>query len=986
MFPVRASEQLYKTQYVPTIWQVEQGLPGNSVTALVQDHNGYLWIGTFGGLARFDGERFRLLDATATPGFDNNNILCLYQSRPGVLWIGTVTGGLFRLENGVATKYDDRHGLPGRLIESIHGDKEGNVWADTSGGLARFAAGKWEPYLAHRGTPVRHFYLQAQDGSMWFRSGTDLVRFGADGSVAVLHVRKPGAFLLVQEARDGSVWVANRDEYRLVRYYQGVFSDVPLPPVGRRQWLAESPEYLLAMTKATDGELLLITPAGLVRTVGAKLSPPEPVSLPANPGELPKVRTVVADREGNLWVGMIGKGLVRLRLAPLTAYAKEEGLSDASFNTVFQDREGRIWMGGDFLYWFDQRRFQRVPGLGDVRAIAQTRDGDLWFGGYGGLYRWRSGVLSHFSVGSWPVKSIQEDRDGSLWIGVPMEQSRGGLYRFRGGKADPVSALSGVRQMIPNRDGGFWVDAREGLFQLRDGKLSLYEQNQNLPPGRVRLHEDSTGTLWFATNGWGLYRLRSGRLQAITAKDGLPTNMLGEVLGDGKGNLWVTSNLGISRLAMQDLNDFADGKIGSVSPVTYAAAEGMRSSECNSGGPGPWRTADGRIWFPTVRGVVAVDPDAGSRLPPPVVVEEGSAGKVRLGVDGSTSAPPGNNTFDFRFTALYLSDPGEARFKHRLEPFEKDWVDDGTGRTAHYTNMPPGSYSFHVIAANSFGVWNDEGTSVRFVLRPHIYQTRWFYAFEAALVLTLLWFGYLFRVRKIRHEFNVRLEGRLDERARIARELHDTLLQSFQGLLILFQAARNMLPERSQEAIRMLDNAIREGGEAITEGREAIQGLRINPALESSLENLLTITGSALAKASGAGDQNPAFRVTVEGRPQRLSPMIHDDVYGIAREILRNAFRHAHARGIEVEITYDPGFFRLRVRDDGKGIERAVLKEGAREGHWGLPGVNERANRVGAQFKLWSEPGVGTEAELSIPARIAYSTGKPQRTSAGSNV
>ncbi|HZO99122.1 MAG TPA: two-component regulator propeller domain-containing protein, partial [Terriglobia bacterium] len=572
---------------------MEQALPGNSVTALLQDHDGYLWIGTFGGLARFDGERFRLLDATATPGFDNNNILCLYQSRPGILWIGTVGGGVFRLENGAATKYDERHGLPGRLIESLHGDAQGNVWADTSGGLARFANGKWTPYPAHREKAVRNFYLQARDGSMWFRSGTDLVRFGNDGSMASLHVRKPSAFL-VQEARDGSVWVGVRDEYRLVRYYQGAFSEVPLPSIGRRQWLTESPEYVLAMTKNTDGELLLITPAGLVRTVGEKLSPPEPVSLPANRGDLPKVRTIVADREGNLWVGMIGKGLVRLRLAPLTAYASEEGLSDASFNTVFQDREGRIWIGGDLLYRSDQRRFERVPGVRDIRAIAQTRDGDLWFGGYDGLYRWSSGVLRHFTVGSSPVTSIREDRDGSLWIGVPMEQFRGGLYRFREGKADQIPGLSGVHQIIGNSDSVLWIDAKEGLFQLRDGKLSLREQDQNLPPMRLSLHQDSTGTFWFTTNGRGLFRFRSGRSKAITVKDGLPTNVLGNVVDDGKGNLWVTSNLGVFRLSMQDVNDFADGKIDSVSPVTYGVAEGMRSSECNGS---PFRTTDGRIWF-----------------------------------------------------------------------------------------------------------------------------------------------------------------------------------------------------------------------------------------------------------------------------------------------------------------------------------------------------------------------------------------------------
>src|SRR5271157_1909137 len=414
--PVPAQSQ---PQYVTTVWQTEQGLPQNSVNAILQDHRGYLWIGTFGGLARFDGERFRVFDSGGIPGFGNNQILALYESRSGVLWIGTVDG-LIRLENGVATTYADRDGLPSRFIQSIRGDAEGNVWIKSSRGVAKFAGAKLEAYPTHRGKAVREFYLQARDGSMWFRCGTDLVRFGADGYIATLKVRTPSVFL-VQEARDGSVWVAVRDEYRLVRYCQGVFSDVPLPPIGPRALTkGHDTEFDLTLTEGADGELLLRTPAGLVRILDGRLSPPQPLSLPTNGGELPKVRSLLVDRESNLWVGMVGPGLLRLRPAPLTAYGKDEGLSDSSFNTVFQDREGRIWLGGDLLYWFDGHQFHLFPGVQDILAIAQTGDGDLWFGGYGGLYRWRSGVLSHFKVEASAVRSIYQDREGTLWIGGAM--------------------------------------------------------------------------------------------------------------------------------------------------------------------------------------------------------------------------------------------------------------------------------------------------------------------------------------------------------------------------------------------------------------------------------------------------------------------------------------------------------------------------------------------------------------------------------------
>jgi hypothetical protein len=737
-------------QYVTTVWQTEQGLPQNSVNAILQDHDGYLWIGTFGGLARFDGERFWVFDSTGTPGFGNNRILSLYESRSGVLWIGT-DGGLIRLENGVATTYTDRDGLPSSFITSIRGDAEGNVWIKSSGGVAKFAGAKLEAYPTHRGKAVREFYLQARDGSMWFRCATDLVRFGADGSIATLHVRKPSVFL-VQEARDGSVWVAVRDEYRLVRHYQGVFSDVPLPPIGRRA-LAEDPEYAVTMANGVDGELLLYTPAGLVRIVDGKLSPPEPLSLPANGGELPKVRSLLVDREGNLWVGMVGPGLLRLRPAPLTAYAKDEGLSDSSFNTVFQDREGRIWLGGDFLYWSDGHRFHLFPGVKNILAIAQTGDGDLWFGGYGGLYRWRSGVLSHFKVEAPAVGSIYQDREGTLWIGGTMAERPGGLYRFREEKLDRIPGISGVHSMIGGRDGGFWVAAIEGLFYVRGGQALLYEQNRSLPCNTRDIYQDSTGTLWLATYGGGLLRFRDGRLKAITTKDGLPNNMLLGIQEDGNGNLWVSSNRNIFRLSLKELNDFADGRISSILPVSYGVAEGMRSSECNGGSPGGWKTTDGRIWFPTLRGVVAIDPTAGNLLPPPVVLEEAWANSLTLARDGQTSVPPGNHTFDFRFTALSFSAPEKVRFKYRLEPFDKDWVDAGTRRTAHYTNMAPGNYSFQVAAANNYGIWNEQGASVRFVLQPHFYRTNWFYALCTIFFLALLWVGYRFRMKQLQRKF-----------------------------------------------------------------------------------------------------------------------------------------------------------------------------------------------------------------------------------------
>jgi len=748
-----AHAQPTPSQYVTRVWHTEEGLPQNSVNAMLQDHQGYIWIGTFGGLARFDGERFTVFDSANTPGFGSDEIFSLYESRSGVLWIGTVDGGLIRLQDGVATTYTERDGLPKRWVTSIRGDLEGKVWINTAGGgVAHFAGTKLEAYPTHHGKAVREFFLQARDGSMWFRCGQDVVRFATDGSIATLHSAKPSVFL-VHEARDGSVWVAFRDQYRLVRYYQGAFSDVPLPRLKRRELTSEFLLYSFAMAEGADGELLLRTPAGLIHIANGRLSPAEALPLPTNAGELLKVRSLLVDRESNLWVGTVGTGLIRLRRAPLTAYGRNEGLSDSNFSSVFQDREGRIWLGGDLLYWFDGHRFHLVPGVGDVLAVAQTRDGDLWFGGYGGLYRLRSGVLSHFNVNAPAVKIIFQDREGTLWIGALTEDRPGGLYRFREGKLEQVAGIPDVRAIAEDRDGGLWLGGLAGLRYMRGSKIVAYGQKQGLSSNSVYdIHQDSTGTLWVATYGGGLNRFRDGRFKAITTQDGLPDNLLLGLLEDGEGNLWFSSNQSVFRLSLKELNDFADGKVSFLSPISYGAAEGMRSTESNGGSPGAWAARDGRIWFPTLRGVVAIDPAAGNRLPPPVAVEEAWANKFTLARNGRTSVAPGNNTFDFRFTALSFSAPEKLHFKYRLEPFDKDWVEARTRRTAHYTNMDPGEYSFHVLAANNFGIWSDREASVRFVLRPHFYQTTWFRGLCVAVLLAMIWVLHQLRLRELRKQ------------------------------------------------------------------------------------------------------------------------------------------------------------------------------------------------------------------------------------------
>lgn len=978
IFPVFA--QSYSAQYVGTVWQTEQGLPQNTINDVVQDRNGYLWIATQGGLARFDGVRFKILGSEEIPGLRTRRILCLHADANGDLWIASLRDGLIRLHHGAATTYTERDGLPNRGVNSIREDIRGNLWLNTLGGVAYIpnpresSANKVAVYKSYRGKPVSEFLLQARDGSMWFMSDGNVLRFGADGSTSTVR----GGFM-AHEARDGSVWIAFENQYRVVRYANGVSTDVELPRTEQPQWtgnrgdtfdaLRNPNRGVLAMATDTDGELLILTPAGLSRVVDGKVSVPNPLRVPGTIRVLPNVRSMLVDRDGNRWIGTVSTGLFRFRRAPVTAYAKDEGLSDSTFRAVFQDREGRVWVGGDHLYWFDGNRFHLFPGLADVRSISQTEDGTLWFGGAGGLYQWRSGHLARFRIPALYVYEILPDRNGTgLWIGAQVHREGTGLFRFHDGVFDST----GMDQSVINedREGGLWAHGGSKLVNIRDGKIVEYGPKRGLPATALNLYEDSTGTFWVTTANGGLCRLRDGTIRVITTKEGLPDNLLWGSLDDGRGHLWVTSNRGIFRMDLHDLNDVADGKISTISFVSFGIAEGMKTLECEQGVPfAGWKARDGRLWFPTDRGVVAIDPSLPDPPPPPIVLEEARANEVTIGRDGRDLLPPGNNTFDFAFTALNLSAPEKQHFKYRLTPYDKAWIDAGTQRTAHYTNMAPGEYTFSVMAANSYGVWDQQATTVQFGLKPHFYQTVWFYALYALGGLALPWVAYQFRVRHLQRQFAVSSEARINERTRIARELHDTLLQNFQGALIQLRAVYNQLSRNPEGARIALDEAIESARAAIAEGRDSIHALRVASDSEATLENLIT----AAAKELGSRQADaPSFRMVVEGTSQRVCPVALDELFRISREVLSNAFHHARAKQIETAIRYDDRQLSLRICDDGVGIEQAVLMEGAKQGHWGLPGIRERAKRIGAQVQIWSEPGAGTEVMVKVPAVVAY--------------
>jgi signal transduction histidine kinase len=470
--------------------------------------------------------------------------------------------------------------------------------------------------------------------------------------------------------------------------------------------------------------------------------------------------------------------------------------------------------------------------------------------------------------------------------------------------------------------------------------------------------------------------MRQGRLATLTSKNGLPCETVYWRAEDDDHSTWLYMACGLVRIAPGEMAAWMANPRHTVQTTVFDGSEGVRlhAAPFSNNTPQVTKSPDGKLWFVAGAGVSVIDPRhlPLNKLPPPIQIESIIADDKPYDLKPGIRLPPNVRSLRIEFTALSLVAPEKIHFKYKLEGQNKNWHEVINERQATYTNLGPRNYRFRVIACNNSGVWNETGDTLEFSIAAAWNQTSWFYASCVAAFLAMLWGLHRLRLYQIRREFNAQLDGRVDERLRVARELHDTMLQSFQAALIQMQAARNIFARRPEKTEESLDKAINTAAGAIAEGRNAIQDLRLHPAGGGDLAQLITTAGQELARSDEASGNPPVFAVTVEGARRDVAPLIQDEVYRIARELLRNAFRHSQAERIEVEIRYESRHFRLHVRDDGKGIDPEVLKAGGRAGHYGLPGMRERANRFGGKLEFWSEAGAGTEAVLTVPAAVAY--------------
>jgi signal transduction histidine kinase/ligand-binding sensor domain-containing protein len=996
------------SQYAHTAWRTQEGFARGEIESITQTPDGYLWLGTQLGLFRFDGIRAVAWRPPQGKSLPDSHIRSLLGAHDGTLWIGT-DAGLASWKGDGFTLYPQ---LKGWFINALLEDRQGIVWASAMAATAPFAR-----LCAISGDDVR---CEGDDG-----------RFGQ--SVTSLHETRKGD-LWVHAAtglwhwRPGAPklqWVSTSLRAGLQDIADDEAGDVLiLTQTGVTRLVDEKTvvpfaafpdaHLFVSLLRDHNGSLWFGTMAnGLLHVHDGRtdtFGKPDGLS-----GE--HVFRTFEDREGNIWVATTG-GLDRFHDVAAATYAAPQGLANPDVASVLGARDGSIWIstsdgldhwnGGEMTHYSSVQGPPReaLPRAGPASGVRQIvigglprsaaslfedRQRRLWvasLAGIGCLENNRYTAIQGIAAGRL-VDAITQDAAGNLWIA----HDTLGLIRISPDQKIQTYAWQqlGLRSVISrlaaDPKGGLWLGLRAGnVAHFVDGHIRVtFSAADGLAKGRIySLRMDPDGTLWVGAEG-GLSRIKSGRIATLDSSSGLPCDSVDWMIDDDAGAVWIDTACGMARIARADLDSWASAvDEGSrrlkVHATVFDNSDGVRSeSNVSTYSPQVAKSRDGRLWFAT-RGVGMVNP---AHLPhntllPAVHIEDAIADRQNYETSSALRLLPLVRDLQFNYTALSLVAPEKNQFRYKLEGHDRDWQNVGTRRQAFFNDLAPGNYRFRVIASNNSGVWNEEGAALDFSIAPAYWQTTWFRAACVAAFLFMLWALYQLRLRQIARVFNARLDERVAERSRIARDLHDTLLQNFQGLLLRFYTVLALCETRPAEAKEILRSSIDQTAQAITEGREAVQGLRASTVERNDLAQAITTLGEQLA-AEASDAASVRLHVEVEGTSRNLHPIVRDEIYRVASEALRNAFRHAEAQQIEVEFRYDQRQFRLRVRDDGKGIEPTLLAAEGRAGHFGLHGMRERATLMGGKLTVWTAAESGTEIELIIPAARAYAA-SPRRS------
>jgi ligand-binding sensor domain-containing protein/signal transduction histidine kinase len=999
--------------YSVRIWQTDDGLPQNSVYDIVQTRDGYLWVGTREGLARFDGVRFTVVDEPAAPELKHGWITALCTGQDGSLWVGLESGGVTRLKDGVFSHFTEADGLASSHIHCFFEAKDGTMWIGSRGGLNRYRGGQLTGITQQQGLSDNFVQGISEDarGSLQVATRRGLDTLSKEGAItSVVSFGTNWAANSLKEVytdRQGNLWIGSADGLSRVSGTETLF-------YGLADGLPD--RVVNVVFQDHSGQVWVGTYGGLARLVNGKVVPRS--ERESVFGDL--VYTIFEDREDNLWVGA-RDGLYRLNPARFTTYTTSEGLTRNNVMSVCEDRAGTVWLGiwdgglnslragrvkaynspvelarDSVLSLHEGRasgpaslRTNRENGVrGDARP-AGSQGFTLWIGMdlNAGLTRFRNGEREQVAQPpgflSGAIRVIAESPDGALWIGTTS-----GLNVVRDDSCAAYTTTNGlagddVLAILPDAQGRFWIGTDGGLNHWSDGKFATFRTQDGLSDNAVdALYQDPEHTLWIGTRGGGLNRYHQGKFTAYTTKQGLFSDEVYEILEDDFGYFWMSCRRGIFRVARKDLDDLDSGRLKSVTCTAFGTADGLVSVQCNGvAKPAGWKARDGRLWFPTIHGVVAVETRIKTNAkPPPVVIEEVIADRKAVQspkskvqspesqVSSSESLPqaqaavfsssafgaepleiaPGRGELEIHYTALSFQAPEKNLFKYMLEGADTDWSEPVTQRTAHYHNLRPGNYRFFVKACNNDGIWNETGAVVALVLRPHFWQAWWFRAAVPAAVALFLTLLYRFRVEQLRELERLRVD--------IAANLHDDVGARLTKVAMMTELVDHETPaaNRAKPKIQAISRTTREVIQAMDE-----VVWTINPK-NDSLENL----ANYIFQYSQEYFQSTGVRCRLDMPPElpnrSLSTEARHNLFMAVKESLNNVLKHASATEVRITLAVAEKKLALTVADNGCGF----VPDQTRAAGDGLRNMRDRLEQIGGRLVLESAPGKGTVVRL----------------------
>ncbi|MDQ2949025.1 MAG: histidine kinase [Acidobacteriota bacterium] len=977
--------QVASGQYRFDAWTTDNGLPQDSIMAMRQTRDGYLWFTTRAGLVRFDGMRFRVFNRANTPGLSSHafSVYNLLEDREGALWAGTWSGGAIRYKDGIFTSYTTREGLPGNAVVRIDEGPDGTIWIFTDRGLSKWKDGKLTLLAPKAGSPFNPYLVPPDknwSSDAWFLglwrlapNGWERFAYGEWSRVPlpppVTDPSKLRVHGIVEDVKH-RIWFdlehRTGEQYCLDRGRIVVYRNLP-------------PGKQAAYADRDGGLWVRDRNSGMGIWKDGRLTPLPGFSTPS-------VFRAMEDRENGIWIGTRNEGLYRFRRQAIAVYRHPGGRQFNDIHPLMQDRAGNIWLSAGGLAKFDGALFRnyyrgehsgKSENANIVSALYEDRDGSIWAASWNGIARFHDGKLVEEKSLSSRIKgrvnTIHRDSKGDLWFGG--ERGLDCLHErelTHFGKQEGL-ADGNVRVMLEDPAGELWIGTDGGLSRFRNRRFTTWTEAEGLTSNHVAsLYRDDAGVLWIGTYDGGLVRFENGKFTRYTVENGLFENGVFRILEDDRGFFWVSGHLGINRLRRKDLNDFAAGLISRVASTHFGKQDGLLDAECSSQGePAGFKSRDGKLWFPTRDGAAVVDPRAVpyNETPPPVLIEGCALDRHPVDFRAGLRVDPGKDNLEIEYTGIGFVKPEQMHFKYKLAGFDASWVDAGTRRTAYYSHLPPGAYSFAVLAANSDGVWNTQGAQLSVIVVPPFYRTWWFTILLSLSAATMLCLAGKRRVEQLQRErigqqaFSRQLiASQESERKRIAAELHDSLGQRL--VVIKNLALLSLLNPDQAEARRHIEEISAEASGAIGEVKEISYNLR-----PYQLDRIgLTKAIQGIVKSVAA-----ASRIDVTADLDDVDDCIPKDAqidfYRIVQESLNNVVKHSQATRASVTARRHGDRLSLSIRDNGRGFTPQRDPESP-AGGFGLTGIVERSQLLGGKTAIRSTPGQGgTVIEIEIPLK-----------------